>query len=179
VLGERLLDRELEAFARERLARHDQVAVLPLGGAQEVASRVHPGLRGALGPPDPGQLRLVLHAAAADEELAVGLDVDPVRAEVVGDLERERRRNRRALEAEPPRRAENHLELDLVAVQALRVELVEPELLERQRLEVRRESVDPAQLERARDDAALAVALCIEERIWNRDRHLVPHLGRA
>src|SRR5947207_1701486 len=130
-------------------------------------------------PADSRQLRLVLDAAAADEQLAVSLDLDSVGPKVVGDFQGERRGHRSAFEPEPPRGAQDHLELDLVAAQSLRVELVEPELLQRQHLEVRRDLVDPPQLERARDDAALAVALRVEERIRDGDRHLVPHLWRA
>src|SRR5438034_1292550 len=80
VLGEDLLDRELQALARERLAFDDEAAVLPPGRAQQLPGRVHRAFRGSLGPADTGQLRFALDAPAADEQLAVGLDVDAVGA---------------------------------------------------------------------------------------------------
>ena len=94
-------------------------------------------------------------------------------------LEREGRRHRGLLDPIPPRGAQHHLELDLVAREALRVELVEPELLQRHDLQVGRHLGDPVELEGARDHVPLPVALRVEERVRDCDRHLVPHLGRA
>src|SRR3954447_19611971 len=76
-------------------------------------------------------------------------------------------------------RPNGDLELDLVAPEALLVELVEAELLRRQQIELRSDGLDPVELERAHDDVLLAVPLRVEECIRNRDRHLVPHLRRA
>ena len=118
--GERLLDRELDPLAGELLAVQHQAAVLALGRAEQLAGRVHRRLGRALGAADPGELRVVLHAPAADEVLPVGRDLDPVRPQVVGDREREGRGNDRLLDAEPPHRPQDHLELDLFTREPLR-----------------------------------------------------------
>ena len=98
---------------------------------------------------------------------------------MVAELEREGRGHQGLLDPEPARGAQHDLELDLVAREALRVELVEAELLQRHDLELGRRLGDPVQLEGARDDVPVAVALRVQERVGNCDRHLVPHLGRA
>ena len=89
----------------------------------------------------------------------VGGHGDPVGAQVVGELERERGRNDGVVEAEVPRRAQHELELDLLAVEALREQLVEPEVLEREDLELGGGRGDPVELERAHDSVPVAVAL--------------------
>src|SRR5205809_795860 len=76
-------------------------------------------------------------------------------------------------------RTQDEVELDLVAVQPLVVELVEPECLRRSRVELRRDLLQPVDLEGADDDVALAVALRVEERVRHRERNLVAHLRRA
>ena len=106
-------------------------------------------------------------------------DLDAVRAQVVCDLQRERRRHDGALDPEAPRRAQDHLELDLLAREALRVELVDPELLVGQSVQPRRDLRQAVELERAQDDALLAALLRVEKRVRDRERHLVAHLGRA
>ena len=58
--------------------------------AQQIARGVHPGLGRALRAPDPGQLRVGLHAAAVVEELAVDRQLDALGAQPVGEPERER-----------------------------------------------------------------------------------------
>ena len=119
--GERLLDRELDPLAGERLAVEHQAAVLALGRAQQVAGGVHRRLGGALGAADPGELGLVLHAPAPDEVLAVGRELDPVRAQVVGDARAGRSRARRPRSMpKPAARAQDQLELDLLAREPLR-----------------------------------------------------------
>ena len=128
----------------------------------------------------PGELGLVLHAPAADEVLAVGRDLDPVGAQVVGDLEREgrghgrpaRRRSAGPREGSPRARSPPR--------EPLRVELVDAELL----VAAARSSSGATSATRSSsneldDDVLLAVPLRVEERIRTRQRHLVPHLGRA
>ena len=67
----------------------------------------------------PGQLVLVLDAAALVEEALVGGQLDPVRAQVVGVAEREARRRDRSLEAELLAGAEVELAVERVAVELL------------------------------------------------------------
>src|SRR5204863_208686 len=88
-------------------------------------------------------------------------------------------RHSRARDPELPHGPQDDLELDLLPVQALRIEVVEPELLRRNRVELRSDLLDPVDLEGADDDVAVTVPLHVEERVRHRQRDLVPHLGRA
>ena len=97
---------------------------------------------------------------------------------MVGEADRERRWHCSLLHPEAMSRPNGDLELDLLARQALVVQLVEAELLGRDRLELRNDRLDPVELERGHDDVLLAVPLGVEKWVRNRDRHLVPHLRR-
>ena len=67
----------------------------------------------------------------------------------------------------------------LEPAETLRVQLVDPDLLERMHDDVARDAADPGHLHRADVDVPDAVALQVDEGIGNPERHLVPKLGRA
>ena len=79
-LRERLLDRVLDSFASESFAIQYERAVLLLRATEELARGVHAGLGPALGAADPLELRVGLDSTPLDERLAVGSDLDPLRA---------------------------------------------------------------------------------------------------
>ena len=89
VLAEGALDLELDPLAGERLAAERERPVRAGGAAQHLDADGDAGLDRAAGTADPGQLVLVLDPAALVEEALVGRELDPVRAQVVGVLERE------------------------------------------------------------------------------------------
>ena len=126
----------------------------------------------------PRELGRRLDAAALVEELALGLDLDLVRAQVVGDLERELARSHRCGDAGSPARPEDQLGRQLVPGQPLLDQLVEPELLERNGFEAV-ELAQAGNLERADVGRARPVSLHVHERVGNGEGHLVPKLGRA
>ena len=179
VLRERALDRDLDPLAGERLAFEREHAVRALRGAQHLARDRHARLGAALGAADPLELGLGLDAAAAREQLAVGAQLDAVLAQVVGELERERRRDDRRGDPELAAGAQHDLVVGLLARHAAVQEVVHPELLERAHLDLRVGLADPVGLERADDGDAAAAVLGVEERIRHRERHLVAHLGRS
>jgi hypothetical protein len=177
VVAEDPRDRRLEPLTGQRLALEPQDAVRPVGAAKKSASLVHRGLAGALRAPDPGQLLLVLHAAARDEERPVPRDLDAALAQPVGDLEREVRRDDDLLQAELGAHAHRHLAEDLAVPQPLLLELVAPEALERVHLEPGPGRLDPLHLEAPDDGDAAVTLLDVEERVRDGDRHLVQDLG--
>ena len=73
----------------------------------------HRGVGGLLGAADALELGAGLAAPAVDEVLRVGHELDPARAQVVGDGERERRRHERPLDPELAARPQRELVLDL------------------------------------------------------------------
>jgi hypothetical protein len=112
------------------------------------------------------------------KELPLGLDLDLVRAQVVGDLEREVARGDGRAHLGGPAGAQDELGRHPVPAQALRDQLVEADLLEGNDLQ----PVDRRQarnLERADVDGARPVPLEVDERVRHRDRHLVAQLGGA
>ena len=131
---EGLLDRDLDALAGERLAVEDEQAVLSLGPAKELARGIHPGLGATLSAPDPVELRLALGAATLYEGFAVRCDLDPLGPEPVRELDRERGRHDRALDAELLDRANRGLEPDVLHRDPLLDQVVPAELLDRVRL---------------------------------------------
>ena len=179
VLAERALHRELDPLAGQRLAVERERAVRARGAAQQLDAGSDAGLDGAARSTDPGELVLVLHAPPLVEEALVRGQLDPVRAQVVGVLEREAAGRRRALEAELLAGTEVELAVELVVVEPPLQQRVDARVLERQHLEIGAELGDPAGLERADDDRALAADLRVEERIGNGERHLVAELRRA
>ena len=100
VLAERALDLQLDPLAGERLAVEGERAVRARGAAQQLDADRDPCLDGPAGAADPGELVLVLDAAALVEEALVGGELDPVRAQEVGVAEREAGRRDCALEPE-------------------------------------------------------------------------------
>src|SRR2546422_5844621 len=73
---------------------------------------------------------------------------------------------------------QGELQLDLPALLALRVKLVQAELLERDDLEVRRLLAHARDLQRVEDHRTAAALLCVEEPVRDRNRNLVAELGR-
>ncbi len=143
-----------------------------------VADRVHRKLGRALRLANACKLGVRLDATALVEELAPSLDLDLVRAQVVGDLERKVARSDRRPNVGGAAGAKHQLGRQLVPAQPLLHELVEPQLLERHRLD----AVDVAQprhLERAHVHRARPVPLDVHERVRDCDGHLVAQLGRA
>jgi hypothetical protein len=98
---------------------------------------------------------------------------------VVGELEREGRRHRGVQDAELPARACVQLEEQLVERQAALRELVVPEVLVGDRLDLGCRLGDPSGFETADDDDAPPGVLQVKEGIRDRDRHLMAQLGRA
>ena len=178
VLAERALDLELDPLAGERLPVEGERAVRSRGGPQQLDTDRDTRLDRAASAADTGELVLGLDTTALVEEARVG-GQRPVRAEVVRVAEREAARRDRALEPERAGRREVDLLGERIGVEAALEQLVDADVLEREHLEVGAEVPDPAGLERADDDAALAAHLRIEEGIGDRERHLVPQLGRA
>ncbi len=179
VVAERPLDGLLDPLARELLPVEHELARGAIGRAQELETRAQAGLGGTAGPANPLELGLVLDAAAPGELRLVDRQLDPARAEIVGVAGREGRRHDGALHAEPASRGEPDLPPELRLGEAARDQLVVPELLERVHLEIGSEVVDPSLLHRADRHEALAADLRVEQRIGDRDRHLVPQLGAA
>ena len=70
-------------------------------------------------------------------------------------------------------------EPDLEPAEVLRVELVDPDLLERVHGDVAAEPANPIDLHRADVDVPGAVALEVDEGVGNAERHLVAQLRRA
>jgi hypothetical protein len=140
--------------------------------------RVVGALRGAERPPDAGQLGVRLDPPAAVEQLSLRLDVDRVRAQVVGDLEREVARGHCRLDLGRATGPEHELRRHLVPGEALCDQLVQAELLERHRLEPR-DLAQPRDLERAHEGRARAVPLDVHERVGHGDGHLVAQLRGA
>jgi hypothetical protein len=84
---------------------------------------------------------------------------------MVGELEWERPRHRGARDTEAIQRADRHLEVGLVAAHSAAQQLVDAEVIGRERLDIRRRLLDPLQLERARNDGAEAVVLDAQQRV--------------
>src|SRR6185437_9331509 len=110
----------------------------------------------ALGPANAFDLGRVLRPAAVVEQIPVDRELDAVRAQMVGETQRKRRRHARVLDAQLTASAHSDLELHLPALLALCEQLVEPELLERQDRQLRRLLADTRDLERVEDDDAAA-----------------------
>ncbi len=126
----------------------------------------------------PASSAAVFAAATEVEQLALGVELDPLCPEPVGDLHREHRGDGRPGHAERRARARGDLEQRRLAGQAGADQLVAAELLERVDLHAA-ELLEARDLERADHDVAVAVALDVEERVADPDRQLVAQLRRA
>src|SRR5207247_5764250 len=153
-------------------------AILPLRAANELARRIHTGLGTALGAPDSVELGLVLGAAALNKDLAVGSELDPLGPKPVRELDRERGRHDRALDAELLDGANRCPEPDVLHRNPLLDEVVPAELLERVRLKAVM-ALHALDLKGRDHDVALAGMLEIEECVADRDRVLVAHPRRG
>jgi hypothetical protein len=177
VRHERRGDRVLDPFRRQRLAVERERPVRPFGPAQEVAGRIHPRLGGALGAADPIDLGAVLDPAALDEKLALRRELDAVRTQVVGQLQREGGRDNRLLDAHLLDCTQRDLQRDLPVLLAGLRQLVEAERNRRDQRGIDARVLDPRPLEVRDHDVAAAVLLHVEEGIAECERHLVAELG--
>ena len=150
-----------------------------VGAAQHVDADLLARLDRAAGSADPLQLDARLHPPALVEERLVRLELDAVRAQEVGVTEWERGRGRRPLEPEPAAGVEPQLALEVVRVEAALDELVRAGILEGEHLQVGAEVAHATCLERADHDGAPPADLRVQERVGDRQRHLVPKLRRA
>ncbi len=150
-----------------------------VGAAEHLAGRVERGLAAPLRAPQPRELGCGLATAAILEALPVDDDLHAAAAQVVGELERERRRDDGGRDPELREGADVHLELGLRRGRSRREQLVHPEPLRRQRLDPRIGGDETRHLERAQDGRPGSVPVDVEERIRHRERHLVAHLRRA
>ena len=91
----------------------------------------------------------------------------------------EARRHRRPFEPELATGAQREVELRLPCGQAAGDQLVDPQLLERDDLELRRVLSHARDLARMENHDAAPVCLGVEERVRDRDRDLVPKLRGA
>ncbi len=129
VLGEDDAHRRLDLFDGQRRRSAD------VASRSELARGVHRRLGGALRAAHAGELGLGLHAAAVVEELAVDRQLDAVRAQVVGEPERERL-GTTALVMPSASTARSASSARISAVgRPEREQLVDPELLRRVQLE--------------------------------------------
>ena len=150
-----------------------------LGAPEEVARGVHSGLGSALRPADARQLGLVLDPAAPVEELAVGRQLDAALAQEIGQLQRKRVRHDRLGEPDVLDTAHRELEVDLPVLLPGVEQLVEAEAERRDQLGVDTCFLQARPFEIRDDDVAASVLLHVEERIAERQRHLVAQLGMA
>ena len=183
-------DRGLGAVGDDHEVRRDEALLgedaKRLGAkllARDSASLAKPGphrverqLAATLSPPDALELDVALGAAAQVEELSVGLQLDPVRAQVVGRLERKRGRRHDVLDARVATGAQHELSCALVRAELLREQLVDAELVVGDDLEIR-ELDQTGKLDGARVDVPGAVPLHVDERVGSGKRHLVAQLG--
>jgi hypothetical protein len=119
------------------------------------------------------------HASCARRSPAISVALLRRRRSSKSELEREARRNDGACHADLLQRTHVDLEQGFDGRRAAAQELVDPELLGRQGLDVGRNRLQPLALECGDDDEATAVVLDVQEGIRNGERHLVPHRGRT
>src|SRR5882762_4087295 len=163
--GERAGHRRLHALDREHFPVDlERTPAVRLRAPQEVTRRVHPRLGRALRAPDALELRIGLDAAAVIEEVRVHGQLDAVRAEAVGEPERERLRDDRARDAETLHGPEDDLLPHLGIRETGAHELVRPVLLGRVQLE-EPELGEARNLHGADRNVLRAVLLGVEERI--------------
>src|ERR687895_996916 len=98
---------------------------------------------------------------------------------MVGQLDWERRRHCSRLDAQAPARAHRDLARGLVSGNAVREQLVVPELLERMGLHADAKGLDAVDLEGDDDRVPLVPVLDVQKRVRDGERNLVPQLGRA
>jgi hypothetical protein len=174
---EDLHDRRLDAFGGQGRTVDDESGTVRLRSAQQLPCRIHSCLGGPLRAPDAGELRRVLHPPTALEELELGCDRHAGPAQTVGEARGEGPRDCCLGHAERRAHVDGHLEVHLLARQALLDQLVVAELLVRVRRRRARECEYAVDLERGEHDMPCAVPFHVEERVGYGDRHLVPHLG--
>src|SRR5690242_16006324 len=118
MLGEDTLHLDLDPLAGNRRAVEDERLTVGLGGTQQRPGGVERRLARALCAAEPLDLGGRLPAAEVLEQQAVDVHLDAVRAQVVGELEREAGGNRRVVDAEARACANAELELCLRARRA-------------------------------------------------------------
>jgi hypothetical protein len=146
--------------------------------AQQLARDVHRRLGRALRTPHPGQLGLRLHAASLVEEVLVDRQLDPVRAQMVGEPERKRLRDDGVGDPDRLCAAQRELGADRRHPEARLAELVDPEVVHQvQLVEVQLGEAD--RLHRVGHDVLRPVLLGVQNRVGHAERHLVAQLRRA
>jgi hypothetical protein len=172
-------DRGAHLLGAERRAVDAQLAVLGARLAQQRGGGRHAGLGGGLGAAHAAQLGLVLRPPAPGELLDVGAQLDAVRAQAVGQRDRQLRRHHGDVQLEARAEPRAQLELDLRARHPGRDEVVEAELVPEHELDVGRDAGDPVALEQVRQHHPAVAALGVQERVADRERDLVAEGGRA
>jgi hypothetical protein len=179
MVSEDVLDRALDPLGRERLAVDLEAGTVRLGAPQQVARDVQRRFASLLRLADPAQLRGGFCAAPVLEQVAVDHDFDPVRAQVIGVGDRERRRHRRHGDPELAAGTQRELELDLPALLPSGVELVGAELLDRDDLELGSGLAHAGNLERMDDHRPPSVLLGVQEGVRDHHRHLMAKFRRT
>ena len=170
--------RRLDPLDRERLAVEPEHAVAVLRLRSSEATPVpSPPRRRAARAGSPRARRRPSRAGASSNRSLVDGELDP-RLRGAGRRCRAGNvlRHDRALDPGVRARARDPLEAHLEQVEALRVELVDPDLLERVHGDAGAEPADAVGLHRADVDVPGAVALEVEERVGNAERDLVAEL---
>ena len=171
-----LADARAQRLGREHLALVAQALAVDLGLAQHAGALLHARHRGVGGAADAGQLGVGLAAPALDEELVVGRQLDALGAQAIGHREREVGRHHGRGDPELPHGADVQLAIDRLPGQPLGDELVAPELLAEQALELGRVAGDAVDLEHVGEHRPAAIGLEVEKRVADPERHLVAHL---
>jgi hypothetical protein len=128
---------------------------------------------------DAGQLGIGLAAPALDEEVVVGRQLNALGAQAIGRCEREVGRHHGRGDPEPFDGADVQLAVDRLPGQPRGDELVAPELLTEQALELGRIARDAVDLEHVGQHHPAAIGLEVEKRVADPERHLVAHLRGA
>ena len=153
-----------------------QPVAIDRGIAQRSGGRAHRIDRHARRPPDPRHLRIGLAPPPLAEQLPVDLQLDSRGAKPVGDRERKRRRHDGAADAERTRGTHADLNVDLGGRTSLAEQLATAECFFHQQLQIRRYTCDPRLLQSVRNHRPAPARLQVEERVTDREGHLVPEI---
>ena len=113
------------------------------------------------------------------QQLSSGVVLDVGLAQMVAECDRELRRHDRLLDPERLDHAAAQLAVDLAGGSAAADQLIAAELVPEQALEIRCSAGDPIDLERVGQHRTTVAGLQIQERVADRDRHLVAHRRRG
>ena len=124
-----------------------EASPVDIRATDELLGGGHPGLGGALGAADAGELGRALGAAAGLDRAPVDRDRDALPAQPVGECDGQVGRNGRVLDLPPLQRPDRGLQLGLVARHARFDEIEEAEPVERQQLRAGQDLGDPRGLQ--------------------------------